>query len=71
MTSSYNIKLYFIRHGMSCANIVHDVIGYTDILHGNLLPSSTYASDAQLSDYGVHQINETRERNKDLLSKKK
>ena len=68
-TTSYNIKIYWIRHGLSCSNIVGTIIGNTDIMHGTLLPRSKFASDAQLSDYGVKQINETTARNKDLLDR--
>ena len=67
--SDYNIKLYWIRHGYSCANLVRDAIGYTDLFHdGTLFPHSKYAPDAQLTNYGIKYIMEVREQNKELIN---
>ncbi|AYV84467.1 MAG: histidine phosphatase superfamily branch 1 [Hyperionvirus sp.] len=64
----YKIQIYWVRHGYSCANVIRDTIGVTDILHGSLLPRSKYSPDAQLANYGVQQTNETKTNNKTLLS---
>lgn len=66
-TTSYKINLYWIRHGYSCANVVRDTLGSTDILHGSLLSRSTYSPDAQLADHGVKQVEKAAENNKDIL----
>src|ERR1700722_9363665 len=65
----YNIKLCWIRHGYSCANVVRDSIGTTDIFHWppSLLPRSTYSPDAQLSNYGVKQAEDAATNSENIL----
>jgi broad specificity phosphatase PhoE len=58
---TYKIELLLVRHGYSCANIVRDTIGSTDLSHGILLPSSTYAPDSVLSDHGIQQVHALRQ----------
>jgi broad specificity phosphatase PhoE len=69
MISLYDIELYWIRHAYSCSNLVGDTIGNTDILNGILFPRAKYSFDAQLTDYGIVQTQETRSREKDLFGK--
>lgn len=69
--SSYNINLYWVRHGYSCANVVRDTIGTTDLSRLTLFPRSKYAPDAQLADYGIKQVENAREQNKDILKELK
>lgn len=64
-----NIKLYWVRHGYSCANSVRDTIGSTDIRNAVLSARSTYAPDAALSNYGITQAEMGKKLNKDLLAK--
>ena len=71
MTSLYNIKLYFIRHGYSCANVIRDTLGYTDITRKSFTKFYVCFRRTIIGLQYIKQINETRERNKDLLSKKK
>ncbi|AYV78035.1 MAG: histidine phosphatase superfamily branch 1 [Edafosvirus sp.] len=67
----YNIKLYWVRHGYSCANSVRDTVGSTDIMRGVLAARSSYAPDAALSNYGIDQASQVRDdpKNKDLFTK--
>lgn len=69
MSISYNVNLYWIRHGYSCANVVRDTLGSMDILHGSLLSRSTYSPDAQLADYGKQQVEEAAKNNRNILNK--
>ena len=62
---SYNVKLYWIRHGYSCANIIKDTIGNN--ISNEFLLRSKYAPDAQLSNYGINQVEKAAINNKELL----